>query len=363
MALQEILFQQPTIPDYRMGVYLLLRRHWGEEFQIVAGEEDFDRTPRAPDEAWRHFRWVRNRYLFKRKYLWQSGCLLHMISVDILVANKNMRVLSTWVALVVRRLLRRKTILWGHAGGQVAMAKRLRGLYLRLGDGCITYTHSERKYLQNAYRWLSVWVAANACVFAKDCRPVQATSEEVDSILYVGRLIERKKVTLLLEGFVEALRQQAVPPTVRLVYIGDGPELGKLKADAHRAGAVEKVIFTGHISEVDALRGHYRRAVCAVSPGYVGLSATQSFGFGVPMVVADGEFHSPEIEACREGFNTEFFRSDDVGDLARVLAKVYRNREAWLQRRSEISDWTQRNYTFEIMRDGFIEAINAVKVA
>ena len=144
---QKILLQQVIIPHYRMGFFLLLREHWGECFQTVAGEEDFGFTPRTPPDAWQHFRRVRNHYLFGRKFLWQRECLGNMIAADVLIANANMRTLSTWAALIARKLLRRKTILWGHAKGQSHFAVRLRGFYLCLCAGCIAFTPTPRQVI------------------------------------------------------------------------------------------------------------------------------------------------------------------------------------------------------------------------
>jgi glycosyltransferase involved in cell wall biosynthesis len=146
--------------------------------------------------------------------------------------------------------------------------------------------------------------------------PVEATHDEVDSILYVGRLVEKKKVRLLLEGYIRAQKDSLLAENIRLVFVGAGTERQHLEARAEEAGVAHKVQFTGHVSDIAKLRDYYRRAICSVSPGYVGLSATQSFSFGVPMLIARDEFHSPEIEACKEGFNAGFFESDDVNALS-----------------------------------------------
>ena len=51
-------------------------------------------------------------------------------------------------------------------------------------------------------------------------------------------------------------------------------------------GIDRDVIFYGHVSEPSELRSVYGASVASLSPGYVGLSVTQSLGFGVPMIVS-----------------------------------------------------------------------------
>ncbi|MDP4644996.1 MAG: glycosyltransferase [Opitutales bacterium] len=358
----KICLQQSIIPDYRMGLFRLLRVQWDDAFQIYAGDADFGGTPVSDKDAWQHFKHVENYYILGGRFLWQWGCFRELLSADVTILNGNMRVLSSGFVQVLRKLSGRRTILWGHTKGQNGFAGAIRGLYLRFCDGFIAYTESQAEMVRQRYPWLTVWVAANSCVSAADCVPVEATLDGADSILYVGRLVEKKKVRLLLEGFIRAQQDSLLPEHIRLVFVGDGAERQHLEARAEEAGVTAKVDFAGHVSDVTELRGYYQNAICAVSPGYVGLSATQSFSFGVPMLIARDEFHSPEIEACIEGFNASFCPSDDAAALALALSYYNHEKDEWLKKRSCISEWTRAHYSFEVMRDTFISAVNEVSV-
>lgn len=348
-----IALQQPIVPDYRMGLLLLLRKKWGDAFQVYAGDADFGGSPVSVTEAWDHFDRVKNLYLLGGRFLWQVGCVRNLIDADVAILNGNMRILSNLWIQFMRKWLGRRTILWGHAEGQSGLVTTMRGLYLFFCDGFIAYTESQAKMLRMRHPNLKVWVAANSCVSATDCVPVEATHDEVDSILYVGRLVEKKKVRLLLEGYIRAQKDSLLAENIRLVFVGAGTERQHLEARAEEAGVAHKVQFTGHVSDIAKLRDYYRRAICSVSPGYVGLSATQSFSFGVPMLIARDEFHSPEIEACKEGFNAGFFESDDVNALASALEEMYQNKVIWLESRNNIADWTKSKYSFQAMADSF----------
>lgn len=354
-----IVLQQTIIPDYRMGLFLLLREHWGECFEVYAGEADFGGSPVSTPAAWDHFKEVGNIYAFSDRLLWQHDSLWVLIGSDVAILNANMRIVSNWVILLLRRLLGRPTLLWGHAEGQSRVASKLRSCFLRLSSGFIAYTRSQAEGLSTNFPWLSLWVAANSCVPASDCIPA-CEGEEPDSFLYVGRLVTKKKVSLLLEGYLWARKEGLIATDKRLVFVGDGDERASLEQRVGDAGVQEVVHFAGHVSDVEQLRAYYGRAICSVSPGYVGLSATQSFSFGVPMLIARDEFHSPEIEACQEGFNACFFESDSPESLANMLAHAEQSQQAYSAKRSEISGWTRKNYSFEAMSRAFFTAVEEV---
>lgn len=357
---KSIALQQAIIPDYRLGLFCLLRAKWGNAFQIYAGDEDFGGSPVSTKDAWKYFQQVKNSFLFSGRFLWQGSCLGELLSADVTILNANMRILSNTIILLLRKIIGRRTILWGHSNGRSSAAAAIKGLYLRQCNGFLAYTQSQAQQLREDYPFLKVWVAANSCVHVRDCTPVKALLNEVDSILYVGRLVDSKKVRLLLEGFIIARKNKQFPKSIRLVFIGDGPERSELEVLVKAAGISECVEFVGHVSSIPTLREYYSRSICSVSPGYVGLSATQSFSFGVPMVIARNEFHSPEIEACKEGFNAAFFESDDPQSLAASLMSAVLRKNRSILNRKNLSDWTASHYSFEVMHEAFVEAVNRV---
>jgi glycosyltransferase involved in cell wall biosynthesis len=355
---KKIILQQTIIPDYRLGLFVLIQKHYSDNFQVIAGDRDFGGTPVSTKAAWEYFRRVRNFYLFNDNFLWQRLIKKELLKTDVVILNANIRIISNVILLFLRKLTGRKTLLWGHVDGKGRIASFFRRLYFRSSDGFIAYTEAQKKILCKHHSNLKIWVAPNSCVSFVDCVPVDAELQELDSIIYVGRLVKTKKVDLLLKGFIYAKKESWLPKSVRLIFVGDGELRSSLEAFAREADTMDAVHFAGHISDVCKLREYYRTAICSVSPGYVGLSAIQSFSFGVPILIAKGENHSPEIEACEEGFNSRFFNSDDPVALAKGLSIFYKERAQWLENRPLISEWTRRHYSFETMRDAFIRAID-----
>jgi len=141
-----------------------------------------------------------------------------------------------------------------------------------------------------------------------------------------------------------------------LHIVGDGPERADLHQIASSLGVADRVQFHGHHSSVEKLAPLYWRSVVSVSPGYVGLSLTQSLLFGVPMLIADTERHAPEISLLVEGWNGATFRSGDSRALANAVRALWVVRSEWSSRASEIAASARAEYTVEGMADGFLAA-------
>src|SRR5207248_11625357 len=123
----------------------------------------------------------------------------------------------------------------------------------------------------------------------------------------------------------------------------------------------DRIRFLGEITDFEELRRVYGTALASVSPGYVGLSLTQSLWFGVPAIIARDEPHSPEIEAARKDFNSLFIESDSVDALSDALVRVENDRDAWLARRPEIARDCATRYSVESMIDPIVKLVEALR--
>lgn len=346
---------QVVVPDYRERFVALLQETLGPRLQLYAGDLDFAvavETSAAIDR-----RRVENRFLLGRRLLWQAGTLRAAVGAEVAVLVLNPRILSVWAALLLRRLRGRRTLLWGHAWprqGRDSRSDSLRGVMRKLGDTLILYTEAEARALRAQMPKADVVAAPNAIYLQAEIAPAIPSKAPRDFVC-VGRLVPAKKVELLLAAF--ALAVDDLPTDVRLVFVGDGPLRGSLETRATTLGLGDRVVFEGHRGTIDELRPLYGEAIASVSPGYVGLSLIQSIGFGVPMLIARDEPHSPEIAAASEGENVRSFASDSPSELASLLVSVAGERAAWLARREEISRWTRENHSVEVMVAGFVTAL------
>jgi glycosyltransferase involved in cell wall biosynthesis len=99
-------------------------------------------------------------------------------------------------------------------------------------------------------------------------------------ILFVGRLVERKGVDVLLR----ALAQLRDLPQVEAVIVGDGPERQRLEALSRELGIDGQVKFTGRVPD-DELRRQYAAASAFVLPAIVDVRGDTE-GLGVVLLEA-----------------------------------------------------------------------------
>jgi glycosyltransferase involved in cell wall biosynthesis len=95
-------------------------------------------------------------------------------------------------------------------------------------------------------------------------------------LLYIGRLVDKKGVDIL----VEALARLG---GARLEVIGDGPDRAALDELAARVGVADRVFFRGKLPKADVLAA-LRRAQVAVIPSRVGDGGDME---GTPVVLCE----------------------------------------------------------------------------
>ncbi|WP_420441077.1 glycosyltransferase family 4 protein [Candidatus Palauibacter sp.] len=142
-------------------------------------------------------------------------------------------------------------------------------------------------------------------------------------LLFVGRLVERKGVHILIRALARV--RERVDAT--LTVIGDGPQAAPLVAEARRVGADAFVRFEGRVGE-EALAEAYRTSDLFILPAVVdGKGDTEGLGvvllealeFGLPLIASDvGGI--PDI--VRHGETGLLVPPGDAGALARAIVRV-----------------------------------------
>ncbi len=199
---------------------------------------------------------------------WPSGWIGHALRerLPYLVALRGSDVpgyssrLTLLDPLVLRHLSRR---VWRHASAVTAVSEHLRSLAQRTDPG------------------LPIEVIGNGVdtSFFVPGRP----GEEF-SLLFVGRLIERKGVIHLLRAFHD-LSAEGRP--CRLAIVGDGPERARLEQSCRELGISDRVDFHGVLPH-DRLRAVYQHASVFVMPALQeGMSnaVLEAMASGLPVVM------------------------------------------------------------------------------
>lgn len=354
----KIVVLQTCVPDYRVGFFNALSLEF-PSLLVYAGAEYYDPSIKTANYVARWCRSVENHFILRRRALWQKLPLSLIFYEGVVIAELNPRSLSSWMLVLIRLVVRMPTVFWGHAWARSGMSSSVVGVRLlmwRLASARIVYTCSQVTELRKVLPG-PIFPAKNALYSEATVR--SRGDRDRQRFIYVGRLVPEKRPDLLIRALGLLANGNFA---LSIDIVGDGPEREALQVLANELGVEKNVRFYGHISDQTLLAEIYDEAIAALSPGYVGLSATQAFFFGVPMIVADGEAHSPEIEACREGFNTVFFKAGDAYSLSVAIEWVYMERRRWREEANKIQRDVCNRYSIEKMVKCFEMAASACQL-
>ncbi|MFD6855985.1 glycosyltransferase [Rhodococcus sp. NPDC060090] len=341
-----------VVPVYRDAcVRELMVRH-GEDITIFAGEQHLDRTVRTglPVDIVQR---VKNFGLAGDRVLLQVGNWRDAINAEVTVIDLNPRSLTAWIIAGLRRLVKRRTLAWGHLhprSGPESRTAPLRVLLRKFTDGTILYGYDSVVPARAELPDIPVWVAPNSLYRARD---IETRDEDRRGILYVGRLEQAKNVHLLVDAFADS---KLWCEGMFLQIVGFGSLEEEILRTATLRGIRDHVRFFGKVHDVSALGDIYAETLFSVSPGYVGLSLTQSLGFGVPVLYAQDAPHSPEIELQRFG-GMESFTPVSVGGLAKEMVAYTRKLAASPVDRERLSRQVRGTYSAEGMAQGIWDAL------
>ena len=345
---------QTTTPDYRKKFFDYLYSNIAD-FSLFAGETYFEPSVKT-DTSITYLNPIKNIYLFNRRFLFQTGMWRLSLTTNMIVLEMNPRIISNWLILIFRGVLGKKTILWGHAWprqGKNSKSDLVRGLMRRLASSIIVYTKSQQKELALKMPKKQVFAAPNALYSKSDMKIAHGSVVgEVSNFIYVGRLTKTKKPLFLVKAFASIISK--LPKEVILNIVGEGEEKKVIEEYVKKHSLENRIKLLGHISSFSNLKNLYSTSIASISPGYVGLSITQSFAFGIPMIISRGENHSPEIEAATESENAVFFETDNGDDLGMKILETYSHKANWISSREEICSVCREHYSVESMAQVFL---------
>ena len=153
-----------------------------------------------------------------------------------------------------------------------------------------------------------------------------------NELLFVGRLVEKKGVHVLIDAMVEILRAR---PSTRLTIAGFGPEEERLKDQARTLGVDGATHFLGPIPQAE-LPALYSRAALFVAPFIeasdgdregLGLVTIEAIACNCPVVVGD----LPAIRDVLDQDGAEYMRVPP-GDASALAQTVLSNLASPAQR-------------------------------
>jgi glycosyltransferase involved in cell wall biosynthesis len=237
---------------------------------------------------------------------------------DALIVEANPRYLSTPSAVRWMHRRGRPVIGWGLGSpppsGLLARFRQTRPLsFLKQFDALIAYSQrGADEYAGLGFPRHGIFVAHNS-VSPPPSFPLPSRSLAFNRkpyILFVGRLQARKRVDLLLRACAEIESQP------RLVIIGDGPERASLESLAREIYPGAEFVGARHGAE---LKPYFTEADLFVLPGTGGLAVQQAMGYGLPVVVAQGDGTQDDLVRKENGWQIP---PDDFGTLVSTLKEA-----------------------------------------
>jgi glycosyltransferase involved in cell wall biosynthesis len=361
MSRTRVLIIQRILPPYRIGFFQALSRSAKLEVSIACGEAAPDSSLESVlDVPGIRVERIANRYVGKGERLIVQRGVLPLVrsgKFDVLIAELNPRVVTNLLVYQYAKRWRIPIIWWGHG---IRPSGRFQKLYMSLSNGAsanIFYSQAGADGLvAQGLPAEKAFVAWNS-IDTAEINPlvVPYEPETRNGILCIGRLIPEKKPELLLRAFAQATAEHGL--NANLILVGEGSERPLLERLAAETGVSDRVVFVGSAYGQTELAPHFNRSRLSVSPGYIGLSAIHSMAYGLPMLVADDEPHSPEIAAIKDGINACFFAANDVKDCAHAMKQMYCDGAA-LSRMSQAARQTVREqFSMDAMVNAFEQAI------
>ena len=355
-----IIIVQQIIPPFRLPLFRKISSRFCQPTIIAAGKA-YPGTDRRSllDAKGINVHITKNHYLAGGRLVVQTGLLglLNKNNVNCVIAEFNVRILSNLILFAYCQMKGIRFIWWGHGLGKTGgrLIKAIRLWLIKKSDGIILYDHiSANKLKSLGIDERIIHVSSNTVDIEqiKKFRGLYKTKPR-NSILYVGRLTAAKKVDLLLKGFSKVSKDMQH----KLLIVGDGAERDKLENLSNKLGIRNQTIFAGEITQEAELSQYFNRSFVSVSPGYIGLSAIHSLAYGVPLLIAKDEPHSPEISVFKKGVNGHYFESNNETSLAQMLTKMVNNPENLTEMGNQGMKTVDDNYSIDIMVKAFKEAV------
>lgn len=207
---------------------------------------------------------------------------------------------------------------------QGGILQRLKRLAFRLSDHITVVSRAMKDRLQDLGCSTENVTVQSMGVDVTGTFVTDNTIEKTRDLVFVGRLVEKKGVSIL----IEALGQLADDyPSIKLTIVGDGPDRPVLEQQVSNLGLGRQVEFTGARPN-DQVPRFYQSAKIAVVPSVVaadgdqeglGLVAVEAMGCGCATIASDLPALRDVVSHDETGL---VFRAADAGDLAAKLRRL-----------------------------------------
>ena len=355
-----VALQQRVMPEYRVPFFNTLGSVCEGGLEVFAGlPRDSEAIANADQLNNAHYIHARNIHILNGKIYFciQAGFIpwLEQYQPQVLIVEANPRYLSTPAAIRWMQRKGRPVIGWGLGAPQAGWAETgLRSKFLKSLDGVIAYSQTgARQYIEAGFAPERVFVAPNAVTSRPQTPLIQRAAQFKDdkaSLLFVGRLQERKRLDVLLKACA------CIPANFQphLVIIGDGPDRSRLEEIARSVYPAAQ--FTGAIHGQN-LEPFFHEADLFVLPGTGGLAVQQAMAHALPVLVGEADGTQAELVRQENGWLLPTVTVDTLSEtLTAALSDAARLRRMGDASFRIVND----EVNIEVMASAFANAINTI---
>ena len=177
------------------------------------------------------------------------------------------------------------------------------------------------------------------------------------SIVFVGRLVEKKGACHLINSLRVALKKQAL---LNLLIIGNGPEREELEKMAKELDIIDRVRFLGGLSQRD-VAAQLKSAEMAVFPFVrasngdmegLGLSAIEAMGCGTPVIVGNVPAVHDFIEHNKTGL---LCNPEDHNELGNQILALHEDDTLRLRLAKAGKEFVNQRFSWNASTSNYVE--------
>ena len=238
--------------------------------------------------------------------------------------------ISTWVILIVAKILGKKTYIWTHGwyGRESKIKKIIKKSFFRMSTKVLLYGNYAKNLIINE----GVQEDKLVCVFNSLDHLAQLKIRKQlfynsifkdyfknndPTLIFVGRLQKSKKIEQIIET-IYLLKTRGVK--CNLVIVGKDDENLNLNSLISSYGIDKQIWLYGECYDELKIGELFFNSHVCVSPGNIGLTAMHSFVFGTPVITHNNfKNQMPEFEVIEDNVTGSFFNENSVENLTEKI--------------------------------------------
>lgn len=316
-------------PHYRDSIFRLMDQMIGCDFYI--GDRIGTPMSLMKYSDLKGFRKViQYRPLFGNFY-WQKGAVgIAFKSYNHYIITGDPFCISTWLIILITKLLGKKTYLWTHGwyGHENSVKKIAKKLFFGLSYRVVLYgNHARSLMIKEGFPPDKLVVIYNSLDYdaqSKARETIKMTNvyekhfqNNDPVVIFIGRLQKEKRLELLIES-QKYLKNKSI--FFNLVLIGTGENEKILRDLALKYSLIDRIWFYGPCYDEQQIAPLFYYSSLTISPGDIGLTAIHSMVYGTPVLTHSNiQRHGPEFESIISGITGDFFEENSLSDLCEKI--------------------------------------------